>query len=67
MMPKARHKFALFCAITILLIGCKSTQSTTSPAPGGGGSPKLTIRRQARLPDLRLRTHSAVPSLSLVS
>ena len=39
MMPKARHKFALFCAITILLIGCKSTQSTTSPAPGGEGSP----------------------------
>ncbi len=39
MMPKARHKFALFCAITILLIGCKSTQSTTSPAPSGEGSP----------------------------
>ncbi len=39
MMPKARHEVALFCAITILLVGCKSPQSAASPAPTGSGSP----------------------------
>jgi hypothetical protein len=39
MMPKARHQVALFCAITILLAGCKSSQSATSPAPAGSGGP----------------------------
>ena len=39
MMPKARHEVALFCAITILLAGCKSPQSAASPAPTGSASP----------------------------
>ena len=34
MMPKVRREVGLLCAITILLAGCKSTQS--APAPAGG-------------------------------
>jgi hypothetical protein len=38
-MRKLRRDVIVFCSISVLLAGCKSSQSATSPAPGGDGSP----------------------------
>jgi hypothetical protein len=37
MMSQLGRSFAAFCAFTVLLAGCKPSQSTTAPGTGGGG------------------------------
>ena len=39
MLRNLRREVVVFCAISVLLAGCKSSQSATAPAPGGNGSP----------------------------
>jgi len=39
MMSKLHRGIAVFCAMTVLLAGCKPSQSATAPASGGDGSP----------------------------
>ncbi len=39
MMKNFRREAVVLCVITVLLAGCKSSQSATSPAPSGSGSP----------------------------
>jgi hypothetical protein len=39
MMKSFRREVVVLCVITVFLAGCKSSQSATSPAPGGSGSP----------------------------
>jgi len=36
MMSKLGRSIATFCVFTVLLTGCKPSQSATGPAPGGG-------------------------------
>jgi hypothetical protein len=39
MMKNLRREVVVLCVITVLLAGCKSSQSATSPAPAGSASP----------------------------